>query len=88
VARVDLGLNMASAAILGSVNWHTSNISVIDHALSGGPNNLLFCLTLLRHNYYQASLKPLEIIYQGKVRLFVMCICHCDYKPTVNLFVA
>jgi len=45
VARVDLGLNMASAVILGGVTWHTSNVSVlIDHTMSGGPNNLLFDL--------------------------------------------
>jgi len=46
VARVDLGLNMASAAILGSVTWHTSNVSVIDHTMSGGANNLLFGLAI------------------------------------------
>jgi len=45
VARVDFGLNMASAAFLESVTWHTSNVSVIDHTMSGGPNNTL-C-----HNY-------------------------------------
>jgi len=39
---VDLGLNIASAASMGSVTWHTSNVSVIDHTMSGGPNNLLF----------------------------------------------
>jgi len=38
---VDLGLNMAGAAILGDVTWHTSNVSVIDHTMSGGPNNKL-----------------------------------------------
>jgi len=35
---------MASAAILGGVTWHTSNVSVIDHTMSGGPDNLLFGL--------------------------------------------
>jgi len=44
VARVDFGPYMASAAILGSVTWHMSNVSVIDHTMSGGPNNLLFGL--------------------------------------------
>jgi len=39
---VGFGLNMASAAILGGVTWHTSNFSVIDRTMSGGPNNLLF----------------------------------------------
>jgi len=60
VARVDSSLNMASAAIFGGATWHTSNVS--DHAMSGGPNNLLlglltstsqlknskyFCITLI-----------------------------------------
>jgi len=44
VARVDFKLNMASGAISGGVTWHTSNVSVIDHTMSGGPNNLLFGL--------------------------------------------
>jgi len=35
---------MANAAILGGVSWHKSNVSVIDHTMSGGPNNLLFGL--------------------------------------------
>jgi len=42
--RVDFGLNMASADILGSVTWHTSNVSVIDHTMSGGSNNVTFGL--------------------------------------------
>ena len=44
VARVDLGLNMASAVILGSVTWHTSNVSVID----------MVCL-VVQITYYLAS---------------------------------
>jgi len=47
VVRVNLWLNMASVAVLGSVTWHTSNVSVIDHAMSGGPNNLIFGLLTL-----------------------------------------
>jgi len=38
---VGLGLNMAGVAIFGSVTWHTSNVSVIDHTMSRGSNNLL-----------------------------------------------
>jgi len=41
---VDVGQNMAGVAILGGVTWHTSNVSVIEHTMSGGPNNLLFGL--------------------------------------------
>jgi len=52
---VDFGLNMASAAILGSVTLHTSNVSVIDHTMSGGPNNLLFGLLTWMTNVHTAS---------------------------------
>jgi len=42
--HVNVGLNMASTAILGSVTRPTSNVSVINHTMSGGPNNLIFGL--------------------------------------------
>jgi len=56
VARVDLGLNMASVAILGSVTWHTSNVNAIDHAMSGGPNNVLFGLHKLKQFQYSFAI--------------------------------
>jgi len=47
VARVDLGLTMASAAILGSVTWHRlPAFIVIDHTMYGGPNNSLMKLSI------------------------------------------
>jgi len=35
---------MASAAILGGLTRHTSNVSVMDYTMSGGQINLLFGL--------------------------------------------
>jgi len=65
---VDSGLNMASVAILGSVTWHTSNVSVIDHTMSGGSNNLLFGHLTLSHYLLRNVLSvnlTLGLINQG-----------------------